>query len=127
MVDVQSRDGVLRLEKLHGRAAQNAVGEHAHAAQRLLAAREDLLARDESALHLPAQGKHVVRPLLRQARIHDQRPDENRLQLRLPRRVAQCPDAVVIRVSVADRLRVLVRQKQTHTVHGLIGKHERRG
>ena len=127
VVDVQPRNGVLRLEKLHGRAAQDAVGERAHAAQRLLAARKDLLARDEPVLHLPAQGKHGVCPLLRQARIHDQRPDKDGLQLRLPRRVAQRPDTVIIRIGGADRLRVLVRQKQAHAVHGLVREHERRG
>ena len=34
VVDIQARDGVLRLEKLHGRAVQDAVGERAHAAER---------------------------------------------------------------------------------------------
>ena len=127
MVHVQARDGVLRLEKLHGRAAQDAVGERAHAAERFFAAREDLFMRDETALHLLAQGEHGVRPLLRQAGIHDQRPDEDALQLRQPRRVTQRPDAVIIRVGGADRCRVVVRQKQAHAVHGLVREREGRG
>ena len=83
--------------------------------------------RDETALHLLAQGEHGVRPLLRQAGIHDQRPDEDALQLRQPRRVTQRPDAVIIRVGGADRCRVVVRQKQAHAVHGLVREREGRG
>ena len=94
---------------------QDAVGERAHAAERFLAAREDLLVRDEAALHLLAQGEHGVRPLLRQAGIHDQRPDEDALQLRQLRRVVDRPDAVGIR------------QKQAHAVHGLVREREGRG
>ena len=127
VVHVQPRDGVLRLEKLHGRAAQDAVGERAHAAERFFAAREDLLMRDETALHLLPQGEHGVRPLLRQAGIHDQRPDEDALQLRQLRRVVECPDAVIIRVGGADRCSVVVRQKQAHAVHGLVREREGRG
>ena len=124
---IQARDGVLRLEKLHGRAVQDAVGERAHAAERFLAAREDLLVRDEAALHLLAQGEHGVRPLLRQAGIHDQRPDEDALQLRQLRRVVDRPDAVGIRVGGADRGGVVIRQKQAHAVHGLVREREGRG
>ena len=127
MVDIQARDGVLRLEKLHGRAVQDAVGERAHAAERFLAAREDLLMRDEAALHLLAQGEHGVRPLLRQAGIHDQRPDEDALQLRQLRRVVDRPDAVGIRVGGADRGGVVIRQKQAHAVHSLVREREGRG
>ena len=126
VVHVQPRDGVLRLEKLHGRAAQDAVGERTHAAEGLLAAREDLLVRDETALHLLPQGEHGVRPLLRQARIHDQRPDEDALQLRQLRRFVECPDAVILRVGGADRGSVVVRQKQAHAVHGLVREREGR-
>ena len=127
VVDIQARDGVLRLEKLHGRAVQDAVGERAHAAERFLAAREDLLMRDEAALHLLAQGEHGVRPLLRQAGIHDQRPDEDALQLRQLRRVVDRPDAVGIRVGGADRGGVVIRQKQAHAVHSLVREREGRG
>ena len=127
VVDIQARDGVLRLEKLHGRAVQDAVGERAHAAERFLAAREDLLVRDEAALHLLAQSEHGVRPLLRQAGIHDQRPDEDALQLRQLRRVVDRPDAVGIRVGGADRGGVVIRQKQAHAVHSLVREREGRG